>query len=99
MLSAPAERMPRFERGRRKLPEHHVVVPRRQGPTESGRYRLIITIPSRDLREAITIREMARQTPAKVPAEIDTRVSRYSSTWWLQPRSEQETAAPWRVQV
>ena len=54
----------------------------------SGLIHAIITITSRDLREAITIREMARQTPVDVPGNINNRQWRYAATWWMQPRSE-----------
>ncbi|MFM7980648.1 MAG: hypothetical protein ACKPKO_15145, partial [Candidatus Fonsibacter sp.] len=70
MVQAAAEGMPSFDRTRHRLPEHHVGVPSRQSPTDSGLYHVIITIPSRDLCEAITIREMAMQTPVHVPATI-----------------------------
>ena len=65
--------MPSYDRTRHTLPRVHVVVPRHQGYTESGMMHAVVTIPSRDLREAITIRELARQTPVQVPTSIDTR--------------------------
>ena len=98
MLQATAIRMPSFEADRHVLPEHHVVVPRDQGRTDTGLRHVIITITSRDLREAITIREMARQTMVTVPRWLDTRGFRMASTWWMQPRGEAERRHAWRPQ-
>ena len=60
------------------------------GRTDSELRRAIITITSRDLREAITIREMARQTVVPVPHWLDSRGFRMASTWWMQPRGQEE---------
>ena len=98
MLQTTANRMPSFEAGRHVLPEHHVVVPRDQGRTDTGLRHAIITITSRDLREAITIREMARQTVVTVPRWLDSRGFRMASTWWMQPRGETERRHAWRPQ-
>ncbi len=65
----------------------------------SGLIHAIITITSRDLREAITIREMAWHTPAHVPAEMDTRERRYASIWWMQPRGDCDQQTAWRAQA
>ena len=55
-------------------------------------------ITSRDLREAIAIREMARQTMVQVQREIYPREWRYASTWWTQPRNETEERSCWRAE-
>ena len=97
MIQATAERMPSFDRTRHRLPQAHVHIPRGQGRTQSGLIHAIITITSRDLREAITIREMARQTPVDVPGNIDNRRWRYAATWWMQPRNEAQQQSAWTV--
>ena len=101
MLQATAEHMPSFDKTRRRLLAHHVVLPRGQGRTRFGLIQAIITMTLRDLREAITIREMARQTPAHVPAEIDVRVALrfHLVAWWVQPRGEAETLSVWHARV
>ena len=63
----------------------------------SGLIHAIITITSRDLREAITIREMARQTPVDVPGNIDNGQWRYAATWWMQPHGEAQQQSDWTV--
>ena len=63
----------------------------------SGLIHAIITITSRDLHEAITIREMARQTPVDVPGNIDSSQWRYAAAWWMQPRSEAQQQSYWTV--
>ena len=88
--------MPSYDRTRHTLPRVHVVVPRHQSYTGSGRCHAVITISSRDLRETITIRELARQTPVQVPTSIDTRGWRYASTWWMQPRGD-EVVHAWQA--
>ena len=98
MLLDTATRLPCFARTRHTLPQHHVTVPRDQGRTVSGMCRAVITIISRDLREAVTLREVARQTVVQVPVDIDPRGWRYASTWWLQPCSEGEAQRVWRAQ-
>ena len=98
MLQSTAAHMASYEAGRRVLPEHPVVVPRDQGRTDTGLRHAIITIISRDLREAITIREMARQTVVTVPHWFDSHGFRMASTWWIQPRGETERRHAWRPQ-
>ena len=61
----------------------------------SGLIHAIITITSRDLREAITICEMARQTPVDVPGNIDN----HAATWWMQPRGEAQQQSAWTAHV
>ena len=54
-----------------------MIVPRDQGRTDSELRHAIITITSRDLREAMAIREMARQTVFTVPRWL----ARVASGW------------------
>ena len=98
MILNTVSQLPSYDRTRHTLPRVHVVVPRHQSFTESGMRHAVITISSRDLREANTIRELARQTPVQVPTSIDTRGWRYASTWWMQPRGEEALNA-WRAQI
>ena len=58
----------------------------------------MITVSARDLREAITIRELARQTPVYVLTSIDLRGRQYASPWWMQPRGDEARNA-WQVSV
>ena len=51
---------------------HHCVIPQRQA-ADSGAIHAIITACTRDLREALTLREVARQIVVPVPREIDER--------------------------
>ena len=96
MLLNTMSQMPSYDRTRHTLPRVHVVVPRHQNYTESGMMHAVVTIPSRDLREAITVRELARQTPVVVPTTIDTRGWRYASMWWMQPRGD-EVVHAWQA--
>jgi len=98
MLQNTVPQLPSWDGTRHSLPRVHVVVPRNQNLTDSGLCHAVITIPSRDLREAITIRELARQTPVPVPRTIDTRGWRYASTWWMQPRGDEALNA-WQASV
>ena len=66
MLMGTSARLPSFDRSRHVLPRIHEVVPRDQGFTESGMCHAVITVISRDLREAIAIRELA--TPDTRPS-------------------------------
>ena len=97
MLQATAERMPSFDRLRHTLPGCHIVVPRDQPRTRSGHSHAVLTITLQDLRGAITIREMARQTQVVVPRDIDNREWRYASTWWMQPRGDEEERSTWHA--
>ena len=99
MLLDTVARMPSFDPTRHVLPRAHVVVPRHQPCNESGHRHAVITIPSQNLREAITIREVARQTLVQVPTHIDRRGFRYASTWWLQPRDDTQWEHAWTAQV
>ena len=99
MLMGTSARLPSFDRSRHVLPRIHEVVPRDQGFTESGMCHAVITVISRDLREAIAIRELARQTVVQVPTSIDTRGWRYASTWWVQQRGQDEARHAWQVSV
>ena len=62
---------------------------RNQQRTEIDLCHAIITIVLRNLRGAITIRKMARQTYAQVPPDIVSRGWRYASTWWMQQRGDE----------
>ena len=75
-----------------------MIVPRDEGRTDSELRHAIITITSRDLCEAITIREMARQTVVTVPHWLDSRGFRMASTRWMQPRGATERKHAWRPQ-
>ena len=88
MLQATADRTPSFDRTRHRLPRYQVLVPRDQARVAIGACHAVVTITSRDLREAITIREMARHTRVTVPRQLDSRQWRYASTRWMQPRSD-----------
>ena len=96
MLLNTMSQMPSYDRTRHTLPRVHVVVPWHQNYTESGMMHAVVTIPSRDLHEAIAVRELARQTPVTVPTSIDTRGWRYSSTWWMQPCGD-EVVHAWQA--
>ena len=98
MLQHTVSQLPSWDGTRHTLPRVHVVIPRNQNLTESGLCHAVITIPSRDLREAITIRELARQTPVIVPKFVDDRGWRYPSTWWMQPRGDEAQHA-WQATV
>ena len=99
MLLETVARMASFDATRHVLPRTHVVVPRHQRGTESGHRHAVITIPSQNLREAITIREVARQTLVPVPLHIDPRGYRYAAAWWLQPRTDRQWEHAWRAQI
>ena len=98
MLENSMARLPSYDRSRHFLPRCHVTVPRNQQPTESGACHAVITIGSRNFLEAVTIRELARQTPVDVPTHIDPRGRRYASTWWMQPRGDEAVHA-WQAVV
>ena len=52
----------------------------------SGARTAIITIPSPDIAEAMTIFELTRTTQVPVPTHVDTRGSCFASTWRMQRR-------------
>ena len=66
---------------------------------ESGLRHAIVAIPCRDLREAVTVRELARQSIVPAPSHIDQRGYRYAAAWWLQPRSGRQWEHAWRAQI
>ena len=66
---------------------------------ESGLRHAIVAIPRRDLREAVTVRELARQSIVPAPSHIDQRGYRYVAAWWLQPRSGRQWEHAWRAQI
>ena len=65
----------------------------------SGHRRAAITIVSPNLRVAITIRKVARETRAQVPKHIDQRGRRYASTWWLRPGDDAQWERARRAQI
>ena len=65
---------------------HTCVVPEHQQPAASGAIHAVVTACTRDLMEAVTLREAARNIVVPVPTEIDARGRRFASTWWMQPR-------------
>ena len=85
--------MPSFDPRAHKLPYHATIAPRTQAG--SGARVAIVTVPGRDFQEALTIREIVRNTLVPVPRHIDTRGARYASFWWMQPRREDVLRA-WR---
>ena len=72
------------------VPEHHQVA-------ASGAIHAVITACTRDLTEALTLREVARQIVVPAPTEIDARGRRFASTWWMQPRGPDADQAAWVV--
>ena len=99
LLERTAARLPSFDPAIHVLPRIHVIVPPNQPGTESGLRHAIVTIPCKDLREAVTARELARQSIVAVPTQIDQRGYRYAATWWLQPRSDRQWEHAWRAQI
>ena len=66
---------------------------------ESGLRHAIVAIPCRDLRDAVTVRELARQSIVPAPSHIDQRGYRYAAAWWLQARSGRQWEHAWRAQI
>ena len=99
LLERTSSRLPSFDPAVHVLPRFHIIVPPNQPGTESGLRHAIVTIPCRDLREAVTARELARQTLVPVPLHIDPRGYRFAATWWLQPRSDRQWEHAWRAQI
>ena len=92
-LEAAACWMPSFDTDIQDMPFIHVVIGGRQAA--SGARIAIITGPSWDYAEALTIFELVRQTVLPAPSNIDARGTRYASCWWMQPRREDVLRA-WR---
>ena len=93
-VRAMAFRMPSFDPDRHELPFFHAVIGKSQ--TYSGARMAIITVEDLRLSRAQTIFEFVRQTPAKAPATIGQRGTRYASCYWMQPSGEQ-VHNPWRA--
>ena len=85
MMKETAIRTPSFNPRAHALPFHHVVVAV-ASQVGSGARMAIITAPSPELKHAMTIFEMVRQTQVTVAQDIDIRGVRFASTWWMQPR-------------
>jgi len=66
---------------------HTVTIPENATVTASGAVHAIVTVSSRDLREALTLREVARKIVVPAPENVDVREQRYAATWWMQPRN------------
>ena len=87
MLKQVARNMPSWDCTRHVLPMHSVTIPANATVTDSGAVHAIVTAGSRDLREALTLMEVARKIGAPVPENVDMREQRYAATWWMQPRN------------
>ena len=98
LLERTSTRLPSFDPAVHVLPRFHAIVPPNQPGTESGLRHAIVTVPCKDLREAVTARELARQTLVPVPLHIGPRGYRFAATWWLQPRSDRQWEHAWRAQ-
>ena len=59
MFLATATHLPSFFPATMALPFHRVVVPHGQGRTESGLCHAVIMVPSRNLCEAVSIKQLA----------------------------------------
>ena len=82
-LQISARRMQNYNPEIHDLPFHHVTIG--QSQASSGARVAIVTVPSEDLREAMTMFQICRATQVPVPRYIDARQARYASTWWMQP--------------
>ena len=87
MLKMAARNMPGWEVTRHTLPMHSVTIPAHATVTDSGAVHAIVIVGSRDLREALTLMEVARKISVLVPENVDMREQRYAATWWMQPRT------------
>ena len=85
-LAESASRLPIWDSARNVLCMHTCVVPEHQQLAASGAIHAVVTSCTRDLVEAVTLREAARNIVVPVPPEIDARDKRFASTWWMQPR-------------
>ena len=65
---------------------HSCVIPEHQQSARSGAIHAVVTVCTRDLTEALTLREVARPIVVPVPTEIDARCRRFAFTCWMQPR-------------
>ena len=95
MLAESARRMPSWDPAVHSLCMHHAVVPTGQTRTASGAVHAVVTAATVDLREAVTLREVARQIVVDVPLDIDPRGRRFASTWWMQPRGPGAAETTW----
>ena len=83
-LQISARRMHNYNPEIHDLPFHHVTIG--QSQASSGARVAIVTVPSEDLREAMTMFQICRATQVPVPRHIDARQVRWAKTWWMQPR-------------
>ena len=76
MLKMTARNMPGWDVTRHVLPMHSVTIPPNATVTHSGAVHAIVTVGSRDLREAQTLMEVARKISVPVPENVDMREQR-----------------------
>ena len=86
-LLATAQIMPSFDTRLHDIPFIHDTIGER--PAASGARIALITVPSRNYDEALTIFELVRQTKVPVPRSMDTRGTRFAACWWMQPRGDE----------
>ena len=86
-LLVTAQTMPSFDTRLHEIPFIHVTIGDR--PAASGARIAIITMPSRNYDEALTIFELVRQTKVPLPRSMDTRGTRFAACWWMQPRGDE----------
>ena len=77
---------------------HSCVIPEHQQSAHSGAIHAVVTARTRDLTEALTLREVARQIVVPVPTEIDARGRRLAPVWWMKPRGPSAQLAAWIVE-
>ena len=85
-LAESATRLPKWDSAKHVLCMRTCVVPEHQQPAASGAIHAVVTTCTRDLMEAVTLREAARNIVAPVPTDLDARGRRIASTRWMQPR-------------
>ena len=86
MLKMAARNMPGWDVTRHTLPMHSVTIPANATVTDSGAVHAIVTVGSRDLKQALTLMEAARKIAVPLPENVDMREPRYAATWWWQLR-------------
>jgi hypothetical protein len=86
-LQISARRMQNYNPEIHDLPFHHVTIGW-HSQASSGARIAIVTVPSEDLREEMTMFffQNCRATQVPVPRHIDARQVRWAKTWWMQPR-------------
>ena len=86
MLKMAARNMPDWDVTRHMLPMHSVTIPPNATVIHSGAVHAIVTVGSRDLKQALTLKDGARKIKVPVPESVDMREQRYAATWWWKPR-------------